>query len=248
MPHTLKSNNHKSFETGITASTTQTQGNGPLTASINEISTVANTGDTVTLPSVTEGFELYIINNGANTLQIFPASGDDLGSGLNTAINLESGAERNFFGIDDSIWTGQILGVGCKLTKSSDQNINDSTTTILTWDQEVYDDGNLHDNSTNNSRITIVVDGKYIASIQTAWEAGSTGRRDIQIQLNGTTIIARDRVPGDSFSYQSCSWPFKLIKGDYIEALVRQTNGTSLDFKEGNSGLDKTFFAIQKII
>ena len=97
--HTLRSNYHKSFETGITASTTQTQGNGALTAAINEISTVANDGDTVTLPVAVEGFETAVINNGANALQIFPASGDNLGNGLNISVSLEMNEEIKFFGI-----------------------------------------------------------------------------------------------------------------------------------------------------
>jgi len=100
--HTLRSNHHKSYETGITASTTQTQGNGVLTASINEISTVANDGDTVTLASAVEGFETAIINNGAKELQIFPASGEDLGNGLNASVKLEVNEEMKFFATGSS--------------------------------------------------------------------------------------------------------------------------------------------------
>lgn len=65
-----------SVTAGITASTTQTQGEGALTAGVNEVSTVANTNDTVTLPAAVTGREVKIFNNGANTLQIFPTSGD----------------------------------------------------------------------------------------------------------------------------------------------------------------------------
>lgn len=70
---------------GITASTTQTQGQGALTGIFNEVSTVANNNDTVTLPSATAGLEVTVINNGANNLQIFPATGDNLGKGVNTS-------------------------------------------------------------------------------------------------------------------------------------------------------------------
>ena len=74
---------------GLTASTNQTQGQGALTAQVNEISTVANDGDTVTLPSAVTGIEIEIINNGANTLRIFPASGDDLGLGTGASTSFE---------------------------------------------------------------------------------------------------------------------------------------------------------------
>lgn len=104
MTHTLRQNYHKSFETEIIASTTQTQGNGVLTAHVNEIRTIANDNDTVTLPIAREGDEVSIINNGAKTLQIFPASGGNLGNGLNLSTLLELNEEIKLFAIDDTDW------------------------------------------------------------------------------------------------------------------------------------------------
>ncbi|KKK86735.1 hypothetical protein LCGC14_2760270, partial [marine sediment metagenome] len=52
---------------GLTASTTQSQGQGALTAQINEVDTCANDGDTVTLPTAVAGTAIEIINNGAET-------------------------------------------------------------------------------------------------------------------------------------------------------------------------------------
>ena len=88
----------------ITASTTQSQGNGGLTAQINEISVVANTDDTVTLPTAIKGIEITIINNGANTLQIFPASGDDLGLGTDNPTTLESNKSVEYTAYDADNW------------------------------------------------------------------------------------------------------------------------------------------------
>jgi len=89
---------------GITASTTQTQGQQPLVSRINEVSTVANTGDVVTLPSAVAGMVVTVINNGANTLGIFPASGDDNGSGVDTVTNLASGSNVTVAAIDTTTW------------------------------------------------------------------------------------------------------------------------------------------------
>jgi len=80
----------------ITASVTQTQGQGTLTALINEISTCANDDDTVTMPSADAGSYCKIINNGAKNLQIFPASGQDLGAGSNTATKLPPNSSTTF--------------------------------------------------------------------------------------------------------------------------------------------------------
>jgi hypothetical protein len=90
--------------TGITASVTQTQGNGVLTGTVNEVTTVANTNDTVTLPTAVGGLQIEVKNNGSNTLQIFPASGDDLGEGINTPITLIAGNILVFSCIDSTNW------------------------------------------------------------------------------------------------------------------------------------------------
>lgn len=93
-------------EAGITASTTQTQGQGALTRNINQVSTVANANDTVTLPAAPSVGSLLvrIINDGANTLQIFPASGDDLGAGVDTATTLAAGSTITFVSYDATNW------------------------------------------------------------------------------------------------------------------------------------------------
>lgn len=90
--------------TGITASTTQTQGQGAITTEIAVVATVANANDTVTLPSAEPGVPCFVVNNGANTLQIFPASGDNLGAGVNTATTLAAGSNRKFVAIDTTNW------------------------------------------------------------------------------------------------------------------------------------------------
>lgn len=87
-----------------TASTTQTQGNGSLTRDYNNISTVAHTNDTVTLPSATSARYCVVKNAGANTMQIFPASGDDLGAGVNNPTTINAGAYATWFALDATTW------------------------------------------------------------------------------------------------------------------------------------------------
>lgn len=94
----------RSTTAAITASTTQTQGQGPLTTEINEVATVANANDTVTLPSAAAGRNVIVINNGANTLQIFPASGDDLGAGVDTATTLATATNVHYVAYDSTNW------------------------------------------------------------------------------------------------------------------------------------------------
>lgn len=89
---------------GITASTTQTQGEGLLTGDINVVSTVVNNNDTVTLTSAIAGLTIVIINQGDKRLQIFPFAGDDLGQGLDNSIIINAGTVIVFYSADDTNW------------------------------------------------------------------------------------------------------------------------------------------------
>jgi hypothetical protein len=90
---------------GITAGTTQTQAGGfQILSSYNEVSTVATTDDTVVMPEARAGRECEIINNGANTLQIFPAVGDDIGAGVDQPEQLEANEVIAFRAYDSTNW------------------------------------------------------------------------------------------------------------------------------------------------
>jgi hypothetical protein len=94
-----------SVEATITASTTQSQGQQPLTKEINEVSVCANANDVVTLPSAVAGLLCIIANNGAQTLQIYPASGDNIqGTGVDTSVTLAAGARVEYYAYDATNW------------------------------------------------------------------------------------------------------------------------------------------------
>ena len=90
---------------GISASTTQSQGQGLLESTgINEVSVVANANDVVTLPGATGGRSILVINNGANVLQVFPLFGDDLGAGTNLSDTIAAGTSQRFTAWDSNNW------------------------------------------------------------------------------------------------------------------------------------------------
>ena len=94
-----------SVTAGITASITQTQGEVPLTAGLNEVSTVANTNDVITLPTAVAGRQVVIINNGANTMQIFPDTDDAISGGaVDAAVTLASGSNVIYCAYDVINW------------------------------------------------------------------------------------------------------------------------------------------------
>lgn len=89
---------------GITADTGSSQGDGPLTSQYNEISVCVNAGDAVTLPSAVAKLKVTIMNNGAQSCDVFPASGDDCGGGADTAVALAAGSNITYFAYDSTNW------------------------------------------------------------------------------------------------------------------------------------------------
>lgn len=88
---------------GVTASTTQTQGQGTVSVTsgdmfvVVEVSTCVNANDTITLGATVPGRVYHVINNGAQTLRVFPASGSNfVGSVADAAVNVAAGAVSEF--------------------------------------------------------------------------------------------------------------------------------------------------------
>ncbi len=79
---------------GLTADVGSIQGGQVLVSSFNVIDTVGTAGDAVTLPAEFSAGTVIFIKNGAgaNACDVFPALGDDLGAGANTAASLLAGA------------------------------------------------------------------------------------------------------------------------------------------------------------
>jgi hypothetical protein len=95
-----------SITSGITADIGSAQGNGVLTASINQISVCGNAGDAVTLPAAKPGKVLWVFNDGANASDVFPASGDNIDeAGANTALSVAVNAEVQFVCTSAGHWS-----------------------------------------------------------------------------------------------------------------------------------------------
>lgn len=90
---------------GITASSTQTQGQVPLGHQVNTFSTVATTGDAATLPPARAGRSCLVVNDGANSMKVFPAAGDKIDAGsANASVNVAAGKRCLFSAEDDAGW------------------------------------------------------------------------------------------------------------------------------------------------
>lgn len=125
--------------------------------------------------------------------------------------------------------------VSAKACFTSDQSIPDNTNTVIDWNSEQFDTDDIHDNITNNSRLTCKTAGRYIVQGQISWGASATGRKEIFIRLNGATDVAhyKERID-DGTDTSETSWMqvhalLDLQLNDYVELLVFQNSGSPVD-------------------
>lgn len=77
-----------SSQTGVVAHAGGGQANATQVVAMQvQVSTVASAGDSIKLPPSQAGLELVIVNNGANSMNVFPATGEQInGGGANAAV------------------------------------------------------------------------------------------------------------------------------------------------------------------
>lgn len=124
-----------------------------------------------------------------------------------------------------------------RVTRTADQNISSGTITAVSWDSEDFDPDDMHDNSTNPSRITIPSDGAglYMLGANIMFAADATGRRRVFFRKNGVVRtnheygeISLDHVDGPRIWAATASWIDVAAGNDYYEVFVYQDSGSTL--------------------
>ena len=112
------------------------------------------------------------------------------------------------------------------------QSIPNTTPTFLAFNSENFDNDDIHDNVTNNERLTCKTAGKYLVVGQVQWDTIAGGRRQIGILLNGTEIAFAESgsVPDAGHKpSQIVATICDLAVGDYVRLRVYQSSGDALD-------------------
>jgi hypothetical protein len=126
------------------------------------------------------------------------------------------------------------LTSGAQVKKASDQTTaNYTSLTAMAFDSEVYDVGSWHDNSTDNSRLTVPSGVDYACfhgCVQ--WNLGASAESaTVYIRKNGTDTIAGQRLRG-GYSGNIGLWvatpPILVTPGDYFELMFQYTSDTSI--------------------
>lgn len=151
---------------------------------------------------------------------------------------------------DGSAWGDLTTGGGgaslasCQAKLSAAQSIANGTVTVLNFDAENWDTDGMHDNSTNNSRITAKTAGKYAVMMNAVFAGNDTGGRQILLRLNGTTALGSVLMANNGLGEDQNMYLFAtdLAVNDYLEMQVWQNSGGNL-----NVGPQGTFFTVAKV-
>lgn len=217
-------------------------------ASINNTPRPAYVYDTATNEWIPIGVGAHSHNEIPKT--VVDAKGDLIvGTAADTVDRLAVGSNGQTLVADSSQSTGLKWAtpsyVGVKCFKSAVQSIPNATWTTLTFDSESFDTDAFHDNTTNNSRITIPTGkaGKYLVNWQAVWVANNTGSRNTRLLKNGTTAAYgswTSTASATDSTIHSNSTVLDLAVGDYLEIQIGQASGGALD-ASGGATIGNTF-------
>lgn len=131
--------------------------------------------------------------------------------------------------------------LACRITNSANQSIATATSTKVTFDTAVRDDGTLFNNA--NDRIVFPVTGWYVISFELHFQGlNAVGVREGVVKLNGGACVLHDddyyASTGASVDvHLGQSTIYYFTAADYIELYAWQTSGSSLNSEaHENSG------------
>jgi hypothetical protein len=138
--------------------------------------------------------------------------------------------------------------VGCILTTSVTTSCPNETGTAVAFDTETVDTDGFHDNSTNNSRITIPSGkgGNYLFTGTIDFAANATGYRTLSFFVNaGDEIYTVTRVMAITAASQTtnmtASVVLNLAAAKYVELVGFQNSGGSLNARQFNTRFTATY-------
>lgn len=123
--------------------------------------------------------------------------------------------------------------IGARVASTLARSIPNAVFTALIFNGSRYGSTGIW-LSSNPTRLTCGVAGRYLIGGNIAFAGGTQGSRQIAISLNGNIFIARHVNP---FSTGICalSTVYNLAVNDYVELMAYQENGSALDVLSENA-------------
>ena len=125
----------------------------------------------------------------------------------------------------------QVLVPSARVYRTTAQPVTTATFNAIAFDTEHFDTDGIHDNVTNNTRLTCRTAGKYLVEGNVEFAGSTTGVRTLGVRVNNGAIWVQEQRP--SVDVNTCamvvSTTLDLAVGDYIELVVWQNTGSGLN-------------------
>lgn len=142
-----------------------------------------------------------------------------------------------FYVADEAIAATTVNGA-C-VYRASALSLTSGSTTEITFDSEVWDNGGYHDISTNTERLTAPAAGTYLATLNVEFASNATGRRDVLFFINGPSGAIPGRNTANAVSTSAhrvtISAVVNFAAGDWLSAAVMQNSGGALNVTGGSA-------------
>lgn len=179
------------------------------------------TGGNVTMSgSLTVGTNL-VLSAGAATL---PSNGLNVGSGQLQV----SGGNVSMSGALTVTGEASITTIqGASATKTN--TVANNTLTDLPFDSEQFDQGAIHDNVTNNTRMTVGKTGVYLITGSVGFSVTAGDIRQLNIKVNGTGVVFKQEAAtaAGGGRFMTTAAILYLTAGDYVQLETYQNSGSS---------------------
>ena len=157
-------------------------------------------------------------------------------TGASTPVRLPVGALGEYLTPNTAAATGLQWRTipSCCVYHNAAQSIPYNAWTTLNFNLEIWDSESMHDNSINNSRITLTTPGKYLIYANVRWATDATGRRLIKLLRNGALIGQHELPPLTSVgTFMHFAVTDVFTANQYVQVQVYQsrTPGTPLNIE-----------------
>jgi len=229
------------------------------TYTVQESGNWASWGSPVEAPCLIElpngDWRIYMNEHaGFDSVQIWYSESTDDWATWSTKVAIETPILENQFAhmtvlemdtdamIHDTLLTkaGNDIPSFAEVVRSTNFNIFNNTGTVISWASETFD---TDDYWSTGSKLTVNAPGLYRVEAHVKWAGNATGKRVLDLRANGTKWRGAVSAPGSHGSTNdpdmSTSWTFFLNAEEYVEAVVFQNSGGSLNVSAAQMTITK---------
>lgn len=124
---------------------------------------------------------------------------------------------------------------GCRVYRNSNESIANITIQAISFNSERYDPYNMHSTSSDTDKIYMPQAGVYQVTGNIRTEANTTGVRELQLIVNGSTTIAFNALEAvatdGGLSIMQITSVWKFAAGEYVQMALWQNSGGALNIE-----------------